>query len=59
MNGFKAFYKDKVCEVWAESSYQAQLKAMEEMNVKPKDRHKITVMLCVKADGSQYEHSPC
>lgn len=55
MNGYKAFYKGKQIEVYAESSYQAQLKAAE--TFKAKKSYDVTVVLCEK-DGKQITHSP-
>lgn len=46
LNGYKAFYKGKSIEVYAESSYKAQLKAAIEF--KAKKSYEITVILCEK-----------
>ncbi len=54
MNGYKAFYKGKECEVMAETSYQAQLSAAQKF--KAKKTYDVTVMLCEK-DGEQVTHS--
>lgn len=56
MNGYKAFYKGKDIEVRAETSYKAQLVAAELLKVKDKDRYKITMVLCERADGSTVTH---
>lgn len=57
MNGYKAFYRDKEIEVYAETSYKAQQKAAEELGVKPKNQHQITIALCEK-EGEQVVHAP-
>ena len=45
-NGYKAFYKGKELEVFAETSYKAQLKAAELFRAKKS--YDITVVLCEK-----------
>lgn len=55
MNGYMAFYKRKVVEVYAESAYDAQLKAAALLGAKKS--HEITVMLAEK-DGEQIVHKP-
>lgn len=54
MNGYKAFYKDKTCEVYADSSYEAQQKAA--VVFKAKKSHEVTVMLC-EVQGKQVVHT--
>ncbi len=54
MNGYKAFYKSKEIEVYAETSYQAQLKAAKEF--KAKKSYEVTVVLCEK-QGEQVIHN--
>lgn len=54
MNGYKAFYKDKTCEVHAETSYEAQKKAAAQF--KARKAYDVTVVLCEK-DGEQVTHS--
>ncbi len=44
MNGYKAFYKGKALDVYAETAYQAQQKAAKEF--KAKKSYEVTVMLC-------------
>lgn len=63
MNGYKAFYKGKQVDVYAETSFKAQEKAAEEFkkNLAPRARksfksYDITVVLCEK-DGEQVVHS--
>lgn len=53
MNGYKAFYKGKELEVYAETSYKAQLKAAELF--KAKKSYEVTVCLC-EIDGKQVVH---
>lgn len=55
MNGYIAFYKGKRLEVFAETSYQAQVKAAKEF--KAKKSYDITVMLAEK-DGQPVIHDP-
>ncbi len=56
MNGYVCFYARKRVEVYANSSYEAQVKAAEQLNVPVKKRHQITVVLAEK-DGQQVTHS--
>jgi len=56
-NGYKAFYKNKTIEVWAETSYQAHLLAAEQFKAGKKS-HLISVILCERAGGEQVIHSP-
>lgn len=46
MNGYKCFYRDKTCDVYAPTSYAAQEKAARVF--KAKKRYEVTVMLCEK-----------
>lgn len=55
MNGYIAFYKGKRLEVYAETSYQAQVKAAKEF--KAKKSYDVTVMLAEK-DGQPVIHDP-
>ena len=54
MNGYKAFYKGKVVEVYAETSYEAQTKAA--IVFKAKKQYEVTVVLCEK-QGEQVVQS--
>jgi hypothetical protein len=54
MNGYKAFYKGKSVEVYALTSYEAQVKAAKEL--KAKKEWDVTVMLCER-EGAEIEHS--
>lgn len=54
MNGYKAFYKGKTAEVFADTSYQAQQIAAQQF--KAKRSYEVTVMLCEKA-GQQVTHA--
>lgn len=53
MNGYKAFYKGKQLDVYADTSYKAQLKAAELF--KAKKSYDVTVILCEK-QGEQVIH---
>lgn len=55
MNGYKAFYRGKTVEVYADTSYQAQQKAAALL--KAKKDWEVTVVLCEKA-GEQVVHAP-
>ena len=55
MNGYKCFYRGKTCEVYADSSYQAQIQAAQMF--KAKKAYEVTVMLCEK-QGEQVTHTP-
>jgi len=46
MNGYKCFYKGKTVEVYADTSYSAQLKAATIF--KAKKSYEVTVVLCEK-----------
>lgn len=54
MNGYIAFYKGKKIEVYAESSYKAQVKAAEIL--KARKSYEVTVVLAEK-DGQPVVHS--
>ena len=54
MNGYKAFYKGKSIEVYANTSYEAQKKAAEVL--KARKAYQVTVVICEKA-GQQVTHS--
>lgn len=54
MNGYKAFYKGKQLDVYADSSYQAQQKAA--IAFKAKKSYDVTVILCEK-QGEQVKHT--
>lgn len=55
MNTYKAFYKSQTIEVQANTSYEAQTKAAEQLKVKPKNSYQVTVMIVAK-DGVQVTH---
>jgi hypothetical protein len=55
MNGYKAFFKGRECEVYAASSYEAQLKAAQVF--KAKKSYEVTVVLCEKQSES-VTHNP-
>lgn len=54
MNGYKAFYRGKTLDVYAESSLSARDKAAGMF--KARKAYDVTVMLCEK-DGKQVTHS--
>lgn len=61
MNGYKAFYKAKTLEVYAETSYAAQQQAA--LKFKAKKTCDVTVVLCEKntdgtKPGEQVVHTP-
>ena len=55
MNGYKALYKGKWIEVYANTSYEAQQKAS--VIFKAKKSYDVTVILCERANGEQVIHS--
>lgn len=55
MNGYKAFYKGKSIEVYADTSYAAQQLAAKQF--KAKKSYDVTVILCEKM-GEQVTHTP-
>lgn len=55
MNGYKAFYKNKSVEVYANTSYEAQMKAAKVF--KAKKSYDVTVVLC-ESNGKQIIHTP-
>ena len=54
MNGYKAFYKGKSVEVYADTSHDAQKKAAEIF--KAKKVYDVVVVICEK-DGKQVTHA--
>lgn len=55
MNGYKAFYKGKELEVYANSSYEAQKLAASQF--KAKKYYDVIIVLC-ELSGSQVTHNP-
>lgn len=55
MNGYKAFWRGKTCEVYALTSYEAQLAAAKIF--KAKKSYEVSVVICERADGSVVTHS--
>jgi hypothetical protein len=55
MNGYKAFWRGKTCEVYALTSYEAQLAAAKVF--KAKKSYEVSVVICERADGSTVTHS--
>jgi hypothetical protein len=61
MNGYKAFFRGKAIEVYAETSHAAQVKAAQEF--KARKSWEVTVMLCETgtdgtSPGEQVTHTP-
>ena len=54
MNSFKAFYRGKSCEVYADTALQARDKAATIF--KAKKNYEVAVVLCEK-DGATVTHS--
>lgn len=54
MNGYKAFYRDRTCEVQARTSYEAQTKAAKIFRALK--QYGVNVILCEK-DGVQVSNS--
>lgn len=54
MHGYKAFYKGKTTDVYADTSYQAQQAAAKYF--KARKAYDVTVVLC-ELDGDQVTHS--
>ena len=54
MNGYKAFYRGKTLDIYADTLYNAQVKAAKEF--KAKKTYEVTVMLC-EVNGEQYAQS--
>lgn len=54
MNGYKAFYKGKELDIYANSSYEAQKLAA--IQFKAKKTYEITIVLCEKS-GAQIIHN--
>jgi len=55
MNGYKAFYNGKETEVYAETMFKAQDKAVAFFNPPKSKRHMVSVVLCEK-EGQQVTH---
>lgn len=56
LNGYKAFYKNKSIDVYAETSYAAQTKAAQIF--KAKKSYEVTVFLCEDKNGNEVTHIP-
>jgi len=54
MNGYKAFYKGKQVEVYATTSYNAQIEAA--LRLKAKRPYEVSVVLC-EVSGKQVIHN--
>ena len=53
MFGYKCFYNQKTCEVYADTSYGAQKQAQAYFRVKDNKRYMISVYRCVDSAGNQ------
>lgn len=53
MNSYIALYNGKQIEVYAKTSYDAQVAAAQKFGVNLKNQYKVSVYLCEKSDGSQ------
>lgn len=58
-NNYKAFYPNKspIDIMDCKTSYEAQQRAAAVWNLRPSQRHKVTVVLCEK-DGKEVSHNP-
>jgi hypothetical protein len=57
MNGYIVYYNGKTREIYANSSYEAYVKAVFSFNAPKKKAHLVTVMLAEK-EGEQVTHVP-
>lgn len=55
MNGYKAFWRGREIEVYAPTSYAAQLEAARIF--KARKSYEVSVIICERADGSAVLHS--
>ncbi len=55
MPGYKAFYKGHEWELYADSSYAAQLEAADFFNAR--NAYDVVVMLCETDDGEEVIHT--
>lgn len=63
MNGYKAFYNGKEKDIYAETSYEAQQKAIDHFKPPKSKKHMVHVGLCEKdvdenGKGTQVIHTP-
>ena len=56
MNGYKAFYRGKSIEVYADTSFEAQEKAAAAF--KARKSWEVTVVLCETHSAGQVVHDP-
>jgi hypothetical protein len=56
MNGYICFYKSQRIEVWADTTFKAQLKAQSLLKVPDRYRYKISVTLAEMPNGVTVEH---
>lgn len=55
-NGYKAFYGNRETEVWADTAYQATMKAIEYFKPAKSKKHLVHVVIC-ESNGKQVVHS--
>lgn len=55
MNGYLAYYRNKVIELRADTALQAQVKAAIEL--KARKAWDVSIVLCERKDGSAVTHS--
>lgn len=55
-NGYIAFFKERRLEVYAPTSYEAKLKAVQLFKPRKSQEHEVHVHLCERKDGSQVIH---
>ena len=54
MNGYKAFWRGKTCEVFADTTYQAQIVAAAKL--KAKRAYEVAIVLCETPAGAVVTH---
>lgn len=57
MNGYIALYQDKKLELYADSLYDAKLKAIKELKV-PKSKQGLMAVLLAEKAGAPVMHTP-
>lgn len=57
--GYLALFQNKRAEVWTNDGIAAAKDtAAAQMGVKPRDRYKISILPCIRPDGSEVIHTP-
>lgn len=57
-NGYKAFWGSRTTDIYADTSREAQLKAINHWRVPRRQHHMVHVHLCERADGTEVIHRP-